>query len=78
MKQTTTVFTVDGVFCPKCVERLHKSLDGTAGLDKLSVSYDFEKVTIIHDADVIKAKDLQEKIESIPEKDFKVLDYCEE
>lgn len=78
MKQKITVFTVKGIFCPKCVQKLQETLNDIAGLETLDVSDDFQTVTVRHDEKILSAQMLQEKIEAIPEKDFVVVSIKEE
>lgn len=73
----TNVFNVDGIMCPMCVQALDKFLSGVDGIGEVLVSDDFKQVTVNYDVNILSATEIVSKIESVPDKDFKVIDVSE-
>lgn len=71
---TERVFNVEGIHCPKCVEKLEKTVGSVNGISGITVSEDLKKVTVNFDAALIDAETIIKEIEAVPEKDFIVKD----
>lgn len=72
MEEKETVFTVEGIHCPKCVEALESYMSGMLGIYQLDVSGDYKEVSIVYNINEIDSQGLRAKIESTPDKEFKV------
>jgi copper chaperone CopZ len=75
MKLNEALFIVKGIHCPNCVAAIEKTMQDESGIRKVFVSTDYTKVHIEYDEDNINLLEIVEKIESVPNKEFKVLSY---
>ena len=71
---TTRVFTVEGIHCPKCVEKLESVVGSVSGILGITVSEDLKRVTVNFEAGSINAETIKREIEAVPEKDFVVIE----
>lgn len=45
----TTVFKVEGMHCPKCVEKVNKAVGKLAGVQEANANLEQKNVTVQHD-----------------------------
>lgn len=71
------VYNVKGIMCPRCVQALKAHLAETECINEISVSDDYEQVTVSFEDDIISTEEIKKKIETVPDKDFKVMGIAE-
>jgi len=71
--KATKVFQVEGIHCPKCVEKLVATVGPVEGISEIAVSQDMKEVSVRFESDSIDEKKIIEEIEAVPDKDFKVI-----
>lgn len=69
----TVVLQVQGIFCPKCVEKLQETLGKVKGLKQCQVTEDYQQVSVIYEEQWIDVADIRQQIEAVPDKKFVVL-----
>lgn len=59
------VFQLEPLTCPSCIKKIETTLNKTAGVDKVSVLFNFSKVKTEFDESQIKASQLEEIIKKL-------------
>ena len=67
------VFEVEGIMCPKCVNKITEVLLQKNGIRQVGVSDDYQFVTILFDEQRIIADHIKDSIETIEGKVFKII-----
>ncbi|MEO1816565.1 MAG: heavy-metal-associated domain-containing protein [Acetobacterium sp.] len=66
------VFEVEGIMCPKCVNKITEVLLKQDGINQVGVSDDYQSVAIVFDERIIIADNIKDSIEKIEGKAFKI------
>ena len=59
------VFQLEPLTCPSCIKKIETTLNKTAGVDKVTVLFNFSKVKTEFDNSQIKASQLEEIIKNL-------------
>ncbi len=59
------VFQLEPLTCPSCIKKIETTLNKTAGVDKVTVLFNFSKVKTEFDDSQIQASQLEEIIKNL-------------
>ena len=59
------VFQLEPLTCPSCIKKIETTLNKTAGVDKVTVLFNFSKVKTEFDESQIKESQLEEIIKNL-------------
>lgn len=68
-----TTMQVEGIHCLNCVKKLKQTASGMQGICYADVEEDLRTVKIKYDTDVLNLDAVKQMIETIPDKEFVVL-----
>lgn len=71
--KTMMAMQVDGIHCPNCVKKIKQTASAVPGIYYIDVEEDLKTVKIEYDPDLIDPDAVKQMIETIPGKEFIVL-----